>query len=92
MCRRLNPPVEPKRKKINTTNPSDYNYEILCSICFQIETPQDPLYKCSSCGVIVHQSCYYILQNQSQTDWKCDCCKYFDIPKQIYQSIYYFIF
>lgn len=100
--KRINPPQDCKKRKLNNSvnglcgyigyNNGDYSIDKLCCVCSQYETPQDLFYKCISCGIIVHQSCYFIQPSQSKNNWKCDCCQYFDIPKTLYKSIYLIIY
>lgn len=34
----------------------------------------DPLYRCSECGIYAHKLCYGIKGNP--VSWKCNCCYY----------------
>ncbi|KAG5519713.1 hypothetical protein PMAC_001870 [Pneumocystis sp. 'macacae'] len=69
--RRLKNEIKCLKKDINDSLISKENFTTLCRVCELFE-PKSMLYKCKTCGLIVHKTCYGI--SIDSDSWYCDMC------------------
>ncbi|KAF2234455.1 hypothetical protein EV356DRAFT_532770 [Viridothelium virens] len=59
------PPLVPEQPRFK---------DLWCAVCYEMSGP-DTKYRCSSCAMTVHRSCYGITEQRNADRWICDTCQ-----------------